>query len=487
MRVSVIGLGYVGLVTAACLAEWGHRVTGVEAKPERLAKLRRGQLPFHEPGLDDLVRRLRPTGRLRFASADKPAYAVRSADVVITAVGTHDGNGGWQTATMLDCLTSIVPHMRSDAVLVCRSTLPPELIARLRGFVGALREKAGKPMIPVLLNPEFTREGAAVHDFMDPERIVFGIVHDPQETGVEIVKSLYDRASAPMLVQSAIDAAFAKLGANLFLATKISFANELAQLCEAYGANVQNVVAAMAYDGRIGGRFLSAGIGFGGSCLPNQVAMTARAAQAMNLPADLFDAVYQVNRRQRQIFVEKLERLVEGPLRGKRVGLLGLTFKPGTDDLRDAPSLAIAAALLAEGATVVAYDPMPTARALAVATLPGLIIADSAEEALTGADAAGLVTEWPEFTAFDWAHAARLMRTPVLVDGRNALDPEQLAGAGFRYDSFGRPQAGQVTAMPLEAVDNVVASPLFVLDPALDGAAASVDGMQPAPQERQPA
>ncbi len=455
MDVAVIGLGYVGLVTAGGLAAWGHRVTGVDASSRRLDALAGGSLPFFEPGLSDLVATAVPEGRLAFTASTEEA--VIGADIVVTAVGTHDGNGGWQTATMDTCLIQVVPHLRDDAVLVVRSTLPPEYVRSLGSHVARLRAEVGKPMIPVLLNPEFTREGQAIADFMEPDRLVLGVVADQDGRGEARLRELYALVDAPVLVMPAIDAAFAKLGSNLFLATKISFANELARLCDAGGARIDHVVQAMAHDARIGGAFLRPGVGFGGSCLPHQVSMTVKAAEIASVPAPLLTAVWEVNRSQRTMFVDRLGDLLGG-LSGRRIGLLGLTFKPDTDDLRDAPSLSIARGLIEAGATVTAYDPMPAARARAAEMVPGLRIVGSANEALDGADAAALVTEWPEFAELDWVGLHGRMRSHVVLDGRNALYPEQVTAAGFQYAAFGRGvtatfEAHEPVAVKIEDMD----------------------------------
>lgn len=437
MRVTVVGLGYVGLVSAAGFAEWGHDVVGVEADPRRVASLRAGQMPLFEPGLAELVAQHVESGRLVISEA-APA-ALSSAQVVVVCVGTHDGSGGWQTRTISDCLTAAVPHLAEDSVLVIRSTLPPAFLPVLRQRVVELRAEASLPPVSVLLNPEFTREGTALNDFLHPDRIVVGVVDDPDERGLAAVGRLYHQADAPVVVLPGPDALLAKLGSNLFLATKISFANELASLCDAFGGNVDHVVSAMALDPRIGGSFLRPGVGFGGSCLPHQVHMTIAAAREMGVATPLLAAVDGVNRGQRERFVAVLARMLDAPLDGARIALLGLTFKPGTDDLRDAPSLAIARILQSAGACVVAYDPMPAARALAPALVPGLEIAETAIEALENADAAGIVTEWPEFVELDWAAVRAVMRRAIVLDGRNALNPETVLGAGLRYASFGRP------------------------------------------------
>jgi UDPglucose 6-dehydrogenase len=471
MQVRVIGLGYVGLVTAACLAEWDHRVVGMETNEQRLEALKRGEVPFFEPGLAEMVARHVAGGRLAFQGA-APETQV-DADVVFVAVGTHDGNGGWQTETMLACLSEIVPAMGDDAVLVIRSTLPPDFMRQLPRLLRSLREQAGRAPITALVNPEFTREGAAVHDFLHAERVVIGVIDDPDGHGTERLTALYASADAPILTMSAIDAAFSKLGANLFLATKISFANELATLCDAYGARIDNVVEAMAYDGRIGGRFLRAGVGFGGSCLPHQVTMTVKSATLAGIPSPLLAAVDTINHRRRTEFVDRIREMLGGSVDGRRVALLGLTFKPETDDLRDAPAIDIARGLIAEGASVVAYDPMSTARARSAAAVPGLEVVDSAMEAIEDADAIGLVTEWREFRELDWHAAHRAAAGDVVVDGRGALEPAMISQAGFAYAAFGRGiQAASggapVTVEPAARVPISVdgASPVSVASPA---------------------
>ncbi len=436
MRVTVVGLGYVGLVTGACLAEWGHDVVGVDADPRRLDTLREGRVPFHEPRLPELVADGISKGTLSFTDDLKGSSA--AADMVIVAVGTHDGNGGWQTDTVRGALADIVPVMSDSATLVIRSTLPPDFIRQLPSLVASRRTTAERSLIPVMLNPEFTREGRAVRDYQQPDRIVLGVVSDPDGHGEAALRELYHSAAAPIVVMGAIDAAITKLGANLFLATKISFANELAEICDAFGADVATVVDGMSYDSRIGGSFLRAGVGFGGSCLPNQVSMTIRTAAQAGVDTPLLTAVDEVNHRRRSQVVERAASLLDGTVRGRRVALLGLTFKPDTDDLRDAPALTIASELLEQGATVIAYDPMPSARERSADLVPGLEVVSAAADAMRDADIAVLVTEWPEFVDFDWAIAAETMRRRVLIDGRNVLNGEELAAHGFTYTSFGR-------------------------------------------------
>jgi UDPglucose 6-dehydrogenase len=437
MNISVVGLGYVGLVTAACLAKFGHRVIGIEADARKLADLADGRLPFSEPGLDDLVAACVAGGSLGFGGPERLAHAAAEADITILAVGTHDGNGGWQTETIRRALAAVVPHIRAGRSLVIRSTLPPEFIGELPGIVASLRTKDDSS-VTVLLNPEFTQEGRALNDFFHPTRVICGVVDDPDGSGTQLLRDLYRDTDAPFVVMPAIDASFAKLGSNLFLATKISFANELASLCDAYGARIDTVVDAMAYDPRIGRAFLGAGVGFGGSCLPHQVSMTVKTAQMAGLPTPLLAAVDGVNHAQRVMVVNRLEGLLPVPLAGARVALLGLTFKPDTDDLRDAPAITIAQLLLERGAAVVAFDPMPGARARSAQIVAGLEVVESVEQAVRGADAAILVTEWAEFLQVDWRAVRALMSRAIVVDGRNALDDAALVEAGYLYSGFGR-------------------------------------------------
>ena len=443
LNITVIGLGYVGLVTAACLAEWGHRVTGVDADETRLTALRGGNTPFHEPGLESLANSMLESGRLQLAN--QAAEAVRHADIVILAVGTHDGNGGWQTKTMLGCLEAVVPHLGEGTVIVIRSTLPPDFVGQLGEIVDELRPPE-MGHVSVLLNPEFTREGRALEDFRNPSRVVLGVANDHDGRGRELLISLYQAAEAPVVVMSAVEACLAKLGSNLFLATKITFANEMAALCDAFGGTIDPVVSAIGLDPRVAPSFLGAGIGFGGSCLPHQVSMISRIAESGGVSTPLFAAVDEINHRQRSRFVDLIAEMLDGRLRESRIALLGLAFKPDTDDIRDAPSIAIARSLIDAGADVVAFDPMPAARSAASAALPGLYVADTVGAALRGADAVALVTEWPELVNLDWADARQHVRRPIVVDGRNALDHGAVLRAGFRYAAFGR---GRSIPVPL--------------------------------------
>jgi UDPglucose 6-dehydrogenase len=435
LKITVVGQGYVGLVTAAGAADWGHEVVGIERSEERLVALLGGRVPFHEPALAELVETHLDDGRLHFTGGGHDAIA-RSA-LTFVAVGTVDRDHRWETRTMRAALTDVVPHIPDDAALVVRSTCPPEFIGQLVELVDRLRVEAGRGPIAVMLNPEFTKEGTAVKDFLEPDRVVLGVASDPFGHGVALLREFYAQVDAPILVLSAMDAILSKLGANLFLATKISFANELAALCDLYGSQIERVIEGMAHDPRIGGSFLRAGIGFGGSCLPHQVTMTVRDAVEHGHETPLFAAVDQINQRQRTEFVERISALADG-LEGRRIALLGLTFKPHTDDLRAAPALDIARMLIERGATVIAFDPMETARRNAKAEVRGLVVVSTALEAVTGADVIALATEWPEFVTLPWERIARVVRQRLIVDGRNALDPDALVDAGFVYSSFGR-------------------------------------------------
>ena len=449
MRVTVVGLGYVGLVTSACLAEWGNEVVGIDASQARLKSLSDGNVPFHEPGLDELVAREAESGRLTYGGPEAIPATVAASSAVVIAVGTHDGNGGWQTETLLSCLAQVVPHMAEDAVLVVRSTMPPHLAGQLRGITSQLRREVGLEDIAVVVNPEFTREGTALNDFREPERVVLGIAHDPMGRGEALVQELYAGVACPKLVMSATDATLTKLAANLFLATKISFANEVARLCETFDATIDNVVEGLIHDPRMGRGFLGAGVGFGGSCLPHQVSMTYKSGAERGLELPLLAAVDSINRSQRDEFVDRVVAALEGVVAGRRICLLGLSFKPYTDDLRDAPSLSIARLLIDLGAQVVAYDPMPGARARAAELIPRLRITVDAEGAITGSDVVGLVTEWPEFVSLDWQRVNRMMRGDAVIDGRNCLVPAEVRAAGLRYIGFGRGNPGTSVAVPI--------------------------------------
>jgi UDPglucose 6-dehydrogenase len=423
MRVAVFGAGYVGLVTGACFADLGHDVVVRDVVEEKIETLRRGEVPIHEPGLDEVIAH---NGEQLTFTLDA-AEAVADADVVYICVGTPRTYSG--DADLSDVWTVVdeLPEVDRRVVLAMKSTVP---VGTGRSVRHRLDER-GLTNVGYVSNPEFTAEGTAVRDFMHPDRIVIGSFED--EDG-DIVARLHEGIDAPVVRCDVASAEMVKLASNAFLMTRVSFINEIANVCEATGADVVRVAEAVGLDHRLGPHFLRAGIGWGGSCFPKDSLALKQLAANSGYNFQLLNAVIEVNELQKRRVVGKLERLL-GSLRGKRIALLGLAFKPGTDDMREAPSLVLAGRLLAEGAHVSAWDPVADARAL----LDGVHIADSALEALEGADAAVVVTEWPELRELDWAEAAGRMRERVLIDGRNMLDADEMRAAGFEYEGVGRP------------------------------------------------
>jgi UDPglucose 6-dehydrogenase len=425
MRVAVFGAGYVGLVTGACLAELGHEVVVRDVVPERIAALRRGEVPIHEPGLPELLERARD----RLAFTTEVGEALAGAEVVYVAVGTPPTYSGDPDLSAVWSVVEELPRSGDRIVLAMKSTVP---VGTGRAVRHRLDER-GLGNVGYVSNPEFTAEGTAVHDFLHPDRIVIG-AFDPLDG--DVIERLHAGIEAPVVRCDVASAEMIKLAANAALVTRISFINEIANVCEATGADVLTVAEGIGLDRRIGPAFLRAGIGYGGSCFPKDSLALKQLAANSGYNFQLLNAVIEVNELQKRRVIGKLERHL-GPLRGKRVALLGLAFKPGTDDMREAPSLVLAGRLLAEGAHVSAWDPVADGRLL----LDGVRIAESALEALEGADAAVLVTEWPELRELDWEEAGRRMRRRVLVDGRNFLDPAALRALGFEYEGIGRPSA----------------------------------------------
>jgi UDPglucose 6-dehydrogenase len=425
VRVAVFGAGYVGLVTGACLAELGHDVVVRDIVEAKVDALRSGVVPIHEPGLDELVRR--NAERLRFTT--DVAEAVADSDVVYIAVGTPPTYSG--DADLSDVWTVVdeLPEVDRRIVLAMKSTVP---VGTGRAVRHRLDDR-GLANVGYVSNPEFTAEGTAVRDFMEPDRIVVGAFDD---SDADVVVALHDGIDARIVRTDVASAEMVKLASNAALMTRVSFINEIANVCEATGADVVAVAEAVGLDRRIGASFLRAGIGYGGSCFPKDSLALKQLAANSGYNFQLLNAVIEVNELQKRRVIGKLERRI-GPLRGKRIALLGLAFKPGTDDMREAPSLVLAGRLLAEGADVVAWDPIADGRA----HLHGVEIAESALDALAGADGAVIVTEWPELREVDWAAARERMRGRVLVDGRNLLDPDEMRKLGFVYEGIGRPIA----------------------------------------------
>ncbi len=418
--IGVVGVGWVGLVTAACFAEHGRPVVAMDIDESKVDALRRGEVPIHEPGLAELVERNR--ARLRFTT--DMGEVLEAATLLFCCVDTPPTYSGDADLSRVEAVVETLPE-GGDHALVMKSTVPA-------GSGQAIRRR--KPDLTYVSCPEFLKEGSAVDDFMHPDRVVIGA--DPgDEAAAEAVEELYRPLGGEIVRTDVASAEMIKLAANAFLATKISFINEIANVCEEVGADVTEVARGMGLDQRIGSSFLKAGIGYGGSCFPKDVSALKQLAGNTGYHFQLLTAVIEVNELQKRRVMKKLEKHL-GSLAGKRVALLGLAFKPDTDDMREASSLVLVGRLQGEGAEVVAYDPV--AERSARELLPSVEMGDSAEAALEGADAAILVTEWPEFAELDWAALAGRMANPLLIDGRNVLDPEALRAAGFTYEGIGR-------------------------------------------------
>ena len=428
-RVAVIGAGYVGLTTAACLADLGNDVVVVDINSEKIGQLQRHQVPFYEPGLSELVKRNAQAGRLTFTTSYE--QAVPGAEYAIIAVSTPEGEGGEADLSHIEAAAnSIADCMDGPLVVVNKSTVPP-----LTGDMvsSVLRKRNGSHRAEVVSNPEFLREGSAIQDFMHPDRVVIGS-HD--RGAAEKVGKLYESLDAPILITPSIyTAEMIKYASNAFLATRISFINEIARICERVDADATQVAEGMGLDKRIGPMFLNAGIGYGGSCFPKDVMALAALAERFDYHPELLHAVMDINRDQRMLVIDKLRDCLE-TLEGRVVGLLGLAFKPNTDDLREAPSLEIAKVLLAAGAHVRAYDPAAAEGARAL--IPEIEYSSDAYAVADGADALVLVTEWNEFRFLDLVRVKASMRKPVMVDGRNIYDPAMMRSLGFTYRGIGR-------------------------------------------------
>jgi UDPglucose 6-dehydrogenase len=422
--IGVVGVGWVGLVTASCLAELGHPVVAMDIDADKVEGLRRGEVPIHEPGLPDLAGR--NSERLRFTT--DMAEVLDAATLLFCCVDTPPTVSGDANLSRVRAVLETLPD-EGDHVLVMKSTVPA-------GTGAAIRRE--KPELAYVSCPEFLKEGSAVDDFMHPDRVVIGADRG-DESAADAVEEIYRPLGGELVRTDVASAEMIKLAANAFLATKISFINEIANVSEEVGADVTEVARGMGLDERIGSSFLRAGIGYGGSCFPKDTQALKQLAGNTGYHFQLLTAVIEVNELQKRRVIKKLEKHL-GSLVGKHVALLGLAFKPDTDDMREASSLVLAARLQGEGAEVVAYDPVAERSAQEV--LASVDLRGSAAEALEGADAAVLVTEWPEFAELDWAELAGRMANPLLVDGRNFLDPRALRAAGFVYEGIGRPSEG---------------------------------------------
>ncbi len=434
MNVVMIGAGYVGLVSGACFAEFGAKVTCLDVDATKIDALNTGKIPIYEPGLEDLVRRNVAAERLQFSTTFDAVIA--SADLVFIAVGTptRRGDGHADLKYVYAAAEQIAHHLQGYTIIVDKSTVPVGTAREVKRIIAETNPQAD---FDVASNPEFLREGSAIGDFMRPDRVVLGVENKRAEG---LLRELYrplNLIEAPMLVTNLESAEITKYAANAFLATKISFINEVADLCEKTGADVHAVAKGIGLDGRIGKKFLHAGPGFGGSCFPKDTQAMIRMAQQAGSSCSIVEAVVSVNNAQKLRMVEKITGALEGSARDKRIGVLGLTFKPETDDMRDAPSLTILPALLQAGALIQAHDPhgMDEARKLLPADIS---YCDDIESAVTDVDAVVLMTEWNQYRALDLAGVKAAMRGDVFVDLRNVYERSLMEAEGFRYSCVGR-------------------------------------------------
>lgn len=432
MRIAVVGTGYVGLVTGTCFADSGNTVTCLDINAAKIERLLRGEIPIYEPGLEEMVVRNAKAGRLRFTT--DTAAAVGAAQVVFLAVGTPPAaDGSADLSALWSVVDSIAPHLDPQAVVVTKSTVP---VGTCAGIEARLRERTGRDC-RVASNPEFLKEGAAIEDFQKPDRVVVG-ARSPEVA--DVLRSLYLpflRTEHPFLVMSPESSEMTKYVANALLSTKISFINEVANLCERMEADIDDVRRGIGHDSRIGFAFLFPGAGYGGSCFPKDVQALASMARDKGLTPRILAAVHETNLSQKKVLGEKIVAHFGGQVAGRRIAVWGLAFKPKTDDIRDAPALDLIDRLLAAGAAVTVYDPEAMAN---VRALYGdrLSYAAGALEAIDGADCLAIVTEWGDFRRPDFDEMARRMRSPVVFDGRNLYPPQEMRARGFVYHSIGR-------------------------------------------------
>ena len=452
MQVTMIGAGYVGLVSSACFADFGHHVACIDKDAGRIAALRRGEIPIFEPGLADLVETNVRQGRLEFST--EPT-GIGEADAVFIAVGTPSrrGDGHADLTYIYGVVREIVPLLSATAIVVTKSTVP---IGTGDEIERILREQRPDAQMQVVSNPEFLREGAAIYDFKHPDRIVVGS-NDARARAVvaEVYRPLYLNA-APILNVSRRTAELIKYASNAFLATKITFINEIADLCECVGADVQDVAHGIGLDHRIGGQFLHPGPGFGGSCFPKDATALLKTAHDHGVPLRIVETVAAVNDQRKRAMARKVVTALDDSIRGKTVAVLGLSFKPNTDDMRDSPSIPLITALHDLGAIVRGYD--PAAMEAAKAQLPDVIYCGNAYEAAEGAEAVVIATEWEQFRALDLDRLRAVMARPVIVDLRNIYRAEEMKRANFRYLAVGRPTAERQVESPLPRRRKVAAN-----------------------------
>jgi UDPglucose 6-dehydrogenase len=446
MRITMIGAGYVGLVSGACVADFGHEVICVDKDSEKVAALKRGEIPIYEPGLPELIHANVKAARLSF-TADL-AEAVGSADAVFIAVGTPSrrGDGHADLSYVYEAAREVAAALDGFTVVITKSTVPVGTCDEIERIIYDERPDAD---VAVVSNPEFLREGAAIHDFKHPDRIVVG-THD--ERARKVVAEIYRPLSlnqAPILYTERRTAELTKYAANAFLATKITFINEIADLCEKVGADVQEVARGIGLDKRVGPKFLHAGPGFGGSCFPKDLRALIKTAQDYNVPMRILEAVTAVNETRKRAMARKVSAMFSGALRGKTIAVLGLTFKPNTDDMREAPSLALITALQDMGARVRAFDPAGMAQARPL--LEDVTYCANAYDCAEAADALVIATEWEQFRALDLARLRDLMACPIVIDLRNIYRPEDMQAYGFAYACVGRalptPVLGDIGAL----------------------------------------
>ena len=434
MRVAMIGAGYVGLVSATCFSEFGFSVTCVDAEPERIAALRAGRVPIYEPGLEALLAANVAAGRLSFT--EDIADAVSAADVVMLAVGTPSrrGDGHADLSFVFEAAGQVADALDGYTVVATKSTVP---VGTGREIARIIRERRPDAAFDVVSNPEFLREGSAIGDFMRPDRVVVGVESERAQAVMQALYRPLFLIETPVLFTTLETAELIKYAANCFLATKITFINEIADLCERLGADVQDVAKGIGLDGRIGRYFLHAGPGFGGSCFPKDAAAFVRIAEEAGTPSTIVEAVLRQNAARKAAMVDKIVQACGGSVAGKTVAVLGVTFKPNTDDVRESPSLVILPGLMERGAKIRAFDPAGMAEARAL--LDGVEWCNDSYEAMASADALVILTEWNEFRALDLERARSLLRTPLVIDLRNIYEPAEMASAGFHYVSIGRP------------------------------------------------
>ncbi|MDD5085343.1 MAG: UDP-glucose/GDP-mannose dehydrogenase family protein [Candidatus Omnitrophica bacterium] len=432
MKLCIVGSGHVGLVTGVCFADLGNRVICVDSDKKKIELLRRGKAPFFEPGLEEMIRKNSSSGRLSFTTSI--AEGVRDADVTFISVSTPSKPSGETDLSYVEEVTIEIARSlrRSYHLIVDKSTVPVETGERIYETIHDLNRRGVK--FEVASNPEFLREGCAVHDFLEPDRIVIGVASKRAE---KILRELYKPIDAPLIVTDIKSSEVIKHASNSFLATKISFINMVSRLCDHVGADVTKVAEGMGMDGRIGKHFLQAGVGFGGSCFPKDLAGFIHIARKNSIDFKILRAVTEVNEEQKDWFIKKVEDALWN-LNRKVVCVLGLAFKPDTDDMRSAPSVDIIERLINEGVKVQAYDPQATHEARKVLKTGAVKFAKDAYEAVRGADAILLLTEWNEFKELDFKRVKRLMRKAVIVDGRNLYDPGEMKALGFKYISMGR-------------------------------------------------